>query len=298
MRFVFLLLFTMLVLTPLRPSHAQDAAATSHAAHEGHVFRIIAIDYAFQAVDEIPSGWTTIEFTNQGEEPHMLLFHRLPEGRNFDEYAADVWRPINEAWMTLLDEGRGRLQISGIPEWFNAAEQWMGGAGILGPGLSMEITVNLEPGTYAMECYVKSVDGEFHAMEGMIRELVVTDSRSEMTPPDADIEITLTNDGMAIEGDLTPGRHLVKVDLAEGRSNVHVARLEPEADVQDVVDWIHWSEMGGLWPPAPASFIGGLHLLPANGTGYFTLDLEPGRYLFLSEMTARQGVLKEIIVEP
>ena len=282
------------------PCHAQEAASL-HDEHNDQIINITAIDYAFEAPDEIPSGWTTIEYTNKGQEPHMLLFHRLPEDKAFEDFVGKVYPSVNDWWLAIRDEGMSQSdarETIELPKWYNAAQQWMGGAGIIAPGLTSEITLNLKPGTYAMECYIKTEDGELHAMEGMIRELTVTDHKSHTKPPEANIKITLTNNLMAIDGDLAPGKHTIAVHLAEGfMHNVHVARLGPDTNIHKVVDWMYFLNIGGMWPPAPATFLGGMHILQQGETGYFTVDLDQGRYLFVSEMTGSRGVLKEITVK-
>ncbi len=210
-----------IILFGLIMDKAQGQMHSSDTDHSDHSITILAEDYAFQAPDEIPSGWTTIEFT-----------------------------------------------------------------------------MKLPPGTYVMECYVKTEDGELHAMEGMVRELIVTEERSEALRPKADIDITLSNYEMDIEGELTPGQHTVAVHFEEGHyHNVHVARLGAEGSVQDVLHWLPWLEREGLWPPAPATLLGGKNILPEGETGYFTVDLEPGRYLFVSEITGHLGVMREVVVK-
>jgi len=301
MRIIFPIVLVMaLTAGYVSPCLAQEASETVQGAERKSV-EIIATDYAFEAPDEIPSGWTTIEFINEGDDPHMLLFHLLPEGKTFDHFAGEVYPPVNEWWMAVRDDGMDPAearQVASLPAWFRDA-QWMGGAGFIEPGRSTEITMKLPPGTYVMECYVKTKDGELHAMEGMMRGLTVTGERSEATPPEADIHITLSNYELDIDGELTPGFHTVAVHFVEGSNhNVHVARLDAEGSVQDVLDWLPWLEREGLWPPAPATLLGGKNILPEGETGYFTLDLEPGRYLFFSEITGQAGVLKEVAVEP
>lgn len=233
-----------------------------------NMINITAIEYTFEAPDEIPSGWTTIEYTNNGQEPHMLLFHRLPKDRTFDDFVGEVYPPVNNWWLAIRDKGMSRSdarETIELPAWFNAAQQLMGGAGIIAPRLTSLITLNLKPGTYAMECYIKTQDGELHAMEGMIRELTVTDHRSDTKPPEAKVKITPTNNEMAIDGDLTPGKHTIAVHLAEGSMlNVNVVRLEPESKIQMVVDWMYWLNISGLWPPTPVTFLGG-YAYPATG---------------------------------
>jgi hypothetical protein len=52
-------------------------------------------------------------------------------------------------------------------------------------GATMEVAHKggrrLEPGTYAIECYVKTEDGVFHTTHGMITGLTVTEESSIVT---------------------------------------------------------------------------------------------------------------------
>lgn len=268
---------------------------------------IVAEDYAFSAPDEIPAGWNTFRFRNEGAEPHFILLSRLPEGITVDDYQLDLSAAFNRAWLAVRDDGVAQEQamaelFQSLPEWFPAVE-FVGGPGMTAPGLTSQATLDLEPGNYVLECYMKTEDGQFHYMEGMVRPIRVTDARSPATPPPADIRITLSNFEMEVEGDMTPGRHMVEVHIAENPEqgfghNVHVARLETESDVDEMVRWMNAFDLGGLRSPGPATFIGGVQIMPSGNTAYFTLDLEPGRYLLLSEYTGHQGVLREFTVSP
>lgn len=284
------------------PCLAQESAS-----RENSTVDVIAEDYAFEAPDEIPSGWTTLRYANEGEEPHLLLVGRLPDEKTVEDYAGDVLPQFNELWYALrggeLEQKQFMERLGAeLPEWFWSI-QFVGGSGIIEPGHTNEVTLNLEPGSYYLECYAKTEEREFHAMEGMVRGLTVTEASSNSTPPEADIEIKLSNSALTIDGDLTPGKHTVSVQVVEQPEegfghNVHVARLEADAEVNDVMRWINFMEPGGLMQPTPGTFAGGMHALPEGGTGYFTLDLEPGRHLFLSEYTSAQGVWQEVTVEP
>lgn len=280
-------------------------AAAAGPASDANVFEVTAEDYAFRAPAEIPSGWTTVRFANQGEEHHFVFLSRLPEGKNIHNYETELSAQFNNVWYAIRDEGLGMDEAMGmlgesLPEWF-AAVDFVGGPGIVAPGLTSETTVNLEPGNYVMECYLKTADGEFHYMEGMVRPFVVTEDRSEATPPQADIQVTVSNFEMVVEGDLTPGEHTVAVHVAENPEegfghSAHLARLDSDADVDQLVQWMNAFGIDGLRTPAPAQFLGGTHGMPAGNTAYTTMTLEPGRYLWLSEATAHQGVLKEFTV--
>ncbi len=287
----------------------QSNAQAQHSSSDGHSdpsITVLAEDYAFQAPDEIPSGWTNIRYENDGTEPHFLFLTKMPEGITFDAYAGDALVPFNEAWYAMRDEGISTEEVmerlgAQMPDWFWTLE-FSGGTGIISPGRTTDVTLNLEPGTYVLECYMKTEDGELHSMEGMLRELTVTGTPSEITPLAADIAITLSNFEMAIDGNLSPGNHTVSVHVAENPEegfghNVHVARLADDTNTQELIEWMNWFDVDGLRTPSPAIFTGGMQLLPEGGTGYFSLDLEPGRYLFYSEYTGHLGVFQEVTVE-
>jgi hypothetical protein len=296
---------TLLLSLPLATS-AQQAAAPPPQRQDAAVIEITATDYAFRAPDAAPSGWTTIRFTNEGEEPHFIFISRLPEGITIDDYEVDLHGVFAEAWYSVRDGRATQDQaletlFGSMPEWA-ASLQMIGGPGLASPGHVTESTLRLAPGTYALECYVKNADGEIHYMEGMVRPLVITGEDSGGTPPHADIRVTLSNSGMALEGDLTAGRRTFAVHVAENPEvgyghSAHLARLDPETDLDDVIAWMDWFDLDGMAPPAPAEFLGGLHFMPEGETAYFTADLEPGRYVLLSEFTLHMGVLKEFTVD-
>lgn len=288
------------------PLQAQNST-TDKANTESEVVEIIASDYAFEAPEEIQSGWTKIRFINEGEQFHLLLFSRMPVGKNIDNYLTEAGIPYNKLWY-LIRDGKAtpekmKESMEEIPDWFNEVK-FMGGAGLVMPGGEAETTINLPPGYYVLECYAKTEEGEIHFMEGMARPILVTDSSSGVLPPKADIFVTIENDNMKVQGDLTSGKQVVEVNVAEKPDNalghnVHLARLEPGVNLQEVVQWMNWFSPNGLRSPSPANvtFIGGMHFLPINSIGYFTIDFSPGRYLFISGPTAHQGVMKEITIK-
>jgi hypothetical protein len=293
-------LFVVFQGVPLEAQSSGTRAAASQ------VVEIIAEDYALSAPDAIPSGWTTFRLRNQGEEPHFVLISRLPEGKTIDDYEVDLSAHFNRAWVSVRDgekteeEAMGEL-FAALPEWFPELV-FEGGPGMTAAGRESGLTMNLEPGNYVLECYLKTPDGEFHYMEGMIRPMTVTADRSGVEPPRPDIRITLSNFEMTVEGQLTPGPHIARIDLLENPEegfghNVHVARLDADSDIDEIVEWMDAFDLDGLRPPAPATFIGGAQIMPAGRTVYLPLNLEPGRYLFISEYTGNQGVLKEVRVE-
>ena len=284
---------------------ASETAAESPS--DAHLVEVTAVDYAFQAPAEIPSGWTTFRMKNEGQEEHFLLLNRLPNGKTFEDYQREVAAPFDSVWHSLnagsIDKAEaGRRLGSLLPDWYLSSVKQMGGPGLVAPGGISQASAKLDPGTYVIECYVKSPDGEFHSSLGMVRPMTVTDASSGVPAPQADLEMTLSNYDIAIEEEVTPGEHTVAVHFEEhpevGLGNdVHLVRLEHDTDVDEVVQWMGWMNLDGLQAPAPAEFLGGTQEMPVGHTAYFTVDVEPGRYLWISESTAEMGMLKEFTVE-
>lgn len=292
------------------PHHAAPAAPAATPAGPSRaagpqVVDVTAIDYAIRAPEAISSGWTTVRFRNDGQEHHLVIMSRLPEGKTLEDYEQELSAPFARAWDAIQAGRASQEQALGmifeaLPAWFSEL-QFVGGPGLAAPGVTSEVTMDLEPGNYVLECYVKAEDGKLHFMEGMIRPLTVNARRSGTPIPASDIRVTLSNSGMDVQGDLAPGRRTIAVHVAENPEqgfghSMHVARLDPGTSVDDVVRWMNWFELDGLRAPAPARFAGGVNMMPTGSTAYVTVDLEPGRYLIVSEATGAQGVLREVSV--
>ncbi len=260
-------------------------------------------DFAFNAPPQLSSGWTTFRMSNEGEQPHFMMLWKLPENVDFAQYG-DMSRMFQEHYdrFTAGEVTQEEL-VSGLgaalPEWFGELGA-MGGVALTSPGRSAETTVHLEPGDYVMECYVVTPEGIFHGTEGMLRPLIVTEEDTGAAPPAADIEITLTNFEMAVAGDLTAGEHVFAVQAVEAAPgivahDVNLARLNEDTSLEEVASWMNF--ITALRNPSPAEFLGGADHLGGGRTAYFRAVLEPGRYAFVSEGFATQGMLHEFFVE-
>lgn len=269
------------------------------------VLEVTATDYAFRAPASVPAGWTRLRFMNEGKEPHFVFMSRLPAGRTIADYERELSPVFAGAWEAVrggatTDQAMERL-MQELPPWFPEL-QMVGGPGLVAPGGTSESMLRLEPGNYVMECYVKTEDGRIHYMEGMVRPLTVTADRTPAAaPPHPDIAVTLSNNELTLSGDVTAGRRVFAVYWKENPEqgfghSAHLARLKPDTSVDEVVAWMNWFGLKGLAAPAPAEFLGGLHFMPTGETAYFTADLEPGRYLLVSENTAHLGVYREFTV--
>lgn len=271
------------------------------------VIRVSAEEYGFNARSKFPSGWVNLRFENEGEEEHFLLVWRLPEGKIFDDYAAEVAEPFQQLYTRYVAGNLDRATFfeeltAALPEWFFEAVP-MGGPGFTAPGHTSETIIYLEPGdNYVLECYVRSMqeDHRFHGSEGMLRPLVVTTEASGLEPPEHDVEITISNSGLKVAGDLNAGSHMVKVRVEEDPEgflghNVHLARLNADGSSREAALWLNWVDE--LVPPAPVEFLGGAGQTIAGRESYVAIDLEPGRYAWISEMHGIDGFVHEFTVE-
>ncbi|HUE77378.1 MAG TPA: hypothetical protein VMM83_05505 [Longimicrobiales bacterium] len=283
-----------------------DPAPAETAAPQAYVVDVVAEDYAFQAPDSIPSGWVTFRMQNEGEETHFIYLTRLTGGHTYEEYVTQVGAPIAE----LMDlQAAGELTqaevLEGlgteIPAWYWTEASPQGGPGMTAPGGISQATVQLEPGLYIMECFMKTPDGVLHWVEGMIRPLVVTTETSGAPAPTADLHMTLRADAFIVDGELTPGVHTVALTFEEhpevGFGNdVHLARLDPGMDAESLLPWLDFLNPHGLRNPAPVAFLGGSQERPEGNTLYFTVQLEPGRYAWTSEGPEARRMVQEFTV--
>lgn len=291
--------------TSLRSGISDPAPSTAMVPANANVVEVIAEDYAFDAPAAIPAGWTTFRMENAGQETHFIYLTRLPEGKTYDDLNIEVNQPMNELWYAQrageIDQAEMIARLgTELPPWYWTGVEQMGGPGLVAPGGTSQATMHLEPGNYVMECYMKTPDGEFHAMEGMTRPLTVTGEPSGASAPAADVQMTLTNEGIEAPNVLAPGRHTIAVHFAEHpemvKNDVHLARLDGDTSVERLVPWMDWTSIEGLENPAPTTFLGGTHEMPAGYTAYITVELEPGRYAWISESTGPMGVRKEFTV--
>lgn len=277
-----------------------------------NVVEITVTGLQFEAPAEIPSGWSTFRLNNAPEMTHFALIERMPEGVGIAEQQEEVG-PIFQQGMDLLKAGQvdsAMARFGELPEWYHEVV-FLGGPGLTGPGKTAETTLYLGPGTYLLECYVKT-NGIFHSynpspsMYGMVHEFTVTQDSTAMPKPEAMMDIRISGDsGIVVEGQPALGENIVAVHFVDQTvhenfvgHDVHLVRLEEDTDIDELDAWMDWSQPTGLETPAPAEFLGGTNEMPAGSTAYLTVNLEPGRYAWVSEVTnpVAKGMFEEFRV--
>lgn len=244
-----------------------------------YVVEVTAADYAFGMPTEVPSGWVTFKMNNMGQETHNGIIYRYSDSITYKELIATISQALQEK--KILDPTN---------DFNSQIETAMGGPAILSPGLTGETTVLLEPGIYALTCWMVAADGEYHLMKGMTRPFVVTQEDSGAEKPEGTVDITLEDFAINIEDSIGAGDHVFNVHFRT-KENVHLAKLEEGQELEDLKLWMNKAQS-----PSPFTFLGGAEQAPVGMTNTFKASLEPGRYALVTYGTAMNGMTSEIVV--
>ena len=249
----------------------QASAATTTPVH------VVARDFAFEMPETIHGGVVTLRFENRGREPHYMRFMRLASGKTADDVLA--WR-------------RSRTPA---PPWLTPA----GGIGTIAPDISTDYTTRIEPGRYVALCGHPSPDGTPHAEKGMVREFVVGPTLGENTPTRTRTlelrEHAFTFDPPSLKGTVT--WHVV--NRGSLMHQALLVRLPAGVSADAELAWFR----GGSRGPRPGQPVGGVIELGPQGEAWFTVALEPGRYMLLCSVAASasdrhfdRGMVRHFIV--
>ena len=216
---------------------------------------VVAHDYSFDAPDVIPAGMTTFELLNQGQELHHVTLFKLEGGHTLADLEAAMQTPSESL------------------DWLIA----VGGPNAAIPGGSANATLDLQPGNYAMICFIPSSDGAPHFAKGMIRPLTVTSSQGA-TAADlkADVTIELVDYTFILSKPITAGRHTVKV--ANRGPQDHEAVFFKLASGKTLEDFM---AVGEDLANLPGEFWGGVSTMGKGQFNYLTIHFTPGQYLLL-----------------
>lgn len=220
------------------------------------VVTVVARDFSFEAPAEIPAGLVTFQLQNRGEALHHMAVLRLDPGKTLQDLFA------------AMQSGGGKL-----PAW--ARE--VGGPNAPDPGGDANATLLLQPGDYALLCFVDVPDRVPHVMKGMAKLLRVTPASAPAAAQavTGDVTMTLDDYSFALSTPITRGPHTIRVENATAAQSheVELVKLAPGKTLQDLMAWIE-SPQG----PPPGAAIGGIAGLAKGEVASFTYDFAPGEY--------------------
>jgi hypothetical protein len=237
-------------------------------AHEGHTLPQVVfkgLDYAFDSPDTIEAGLVTLNFENIGEEDHHLQIARINDGVSLEDFMT-----------TLQTNGEAAF----------ALVEFVGGVGVIQPGVSQSVTVNLQkPGLYIALCIIPNGEGVPHLALGMIKPIevvaptnVVATETPEADLPQADLEVHMLDFGYDIPTQVNAGKQTWEVFNAGVQPHeMLIAKLEDGKSISDVLTYLQNGEEG----VAPYTFQGGAQAMATAYSSFVEFDLAPGNYVAL-----------------
>jgi uncharacterized cupredoxin-like copper-binding protein len=231
---------------PLVKSVASGPAA------KARLVTVTGADFTFDAPETIPAGVTEFRFVNKGPSIHHMQILKLIDGKTFEDLGTALANPgPPPAWIKML-----------------------GGPNAPAPGTESNATLTLEPGNYAIICFV-DIGGPPHFTKGMVRQLTVVPSQGAAAPnPKADITASLFDYSFTLSSPIRAGAHTIRVDNTGPQTHeMELLRLAPGKSVADFVAWL-----GDMKGPPPAKPIGGIAAIESGMSQLFTADFAPGEY--------------------
>ncbi|PWN08174.1 hypothetical protein [Rhodohalobacter mucosus] len=273
---------------------------------------ITAVGLTFEAPDTIQSGWTTFQLDNQSDMIHFALFQKFPQGKGLVDHQEEIAPFFQNVMNGINGMEPADPEIGAAPpEWYSNV-QMMGGPGLVSGNLNAETTFYIEPGTYLVECYVKT-NGIFHSYNpspdvyGMAIEITVTENPDATAPPASTSTLNISSEGgIEMTGSQVRGENVVEVIFEDQNTyanfvghDVHLVRLDEAADEEAISSWMNWTSPSGLETPAPATFIAGTNEMPAGSSAYLHLNLEPGDYMWIAEVPepGSKGMVQRFTIE-
>ncbi|WP_228852013.1 hypothetical protein [Aegicerativicinus sediminis] len=279
--------------------------------YENGKLEVITEAMEFYTADTINSGWNTIVYHNESPETHFIMLDMYPSDTlTMDNVKNELLPPFDEGMRLLMEEkpDSAMAAFGKIPAWF-ADIRFLGGTGLISAGQTATSTINLEPGKYLMECYVKMANGEWHTSHGMAKFIRVLDEPTNLKPSAPDYKISISStEGIKLEGEPTSGKRVFEVNFIDQKPyehfmghDVNLVKYEDGIDLSTLIHWMNWMYPDGLRTPTPGgiTFLGGVNNCEAGMKGYFEAELEPGNYLLIAEVpdADKKGMFKKFTVK-
>jgi hypothetical protein len=247
------------------------------------VVPVSSANYTFDAPDTVDAGWTTFQFSNNGDDIHYAHIVQLDSGRTAKE--------LLEAYAEAIRTSAAR------PKWIRR----FGGPGGAGPGGSSAVTQNLEPGSYVWICPVEDTAGHAHFAKGESKAFVVRAAMNpagQAPPPVATAVIRLMDFTFKVDSQLKAGRHTIRVENAGLEPHdLVMMKLAPGETLEQVRAFLNPErarrpgEAGQPLPPLKSLELlaGGIAVIAPGMHVFFQTDLTPGEYVLVCMTTAPDG---------
>jgi hypothetical protein len=246
----------LLSLIVLLLSGCAVAAAPQGAEQTLPEFVIQASEYAYDSPDQVEAGLTLVALENQGELAHHAQLARLPEGMALD------------GWLGLMGEN---------PPAAIQAVTYVGGPGLLDPGLRQEVVIDLTPGSYVVVSFVFDAEGMPYLAKGMVKpfEVVAPSVAVNSRSVESNGKVELLDYSFILPVEISAGPQTWQVvNEAQEVHEVMVMKLNDGVSVLDALAYLHAPDGA-----QPYVNIGGFQAITPGESGWLQLDLEPGHYV-------------------
>lgn len=223
---------------------------------------MIATEYDFEMEGTTNAGFNRVTMDNQGAEDHHAILFRINDDSSPEHFEA-------------------ALMSGDIGELLGASTAY-GGPNI-GPGGSVSVVINLDPGMYMAVCIVPDQDGVPHVAHGMVAPLEVTDGVVSEEEPESSLDISMIEMSfVGLPESVDAGDHVWKV--ANDGAQLHEIALLQLADGLNVDDLLGLltgeptEAIGALQGP-PFAMVGGTAPQSGGIVNYLEISLETGRHV-------------------
>jgi len=234
-----------------------EPVVSMHFATDPAKARVVTVtgeDFKFDAPDVIPAGLTEFRFVNKGPSLHHMAILKLTGGKTIDDLRAALANP------------------GPPPAWVKE----MGGPNAPDPGLEANATMTLEPGNYALICFV-DIGGPPHFAKGMVRPLRVVPAKTNTPKPKPDVTASLIDYGFKLSAPIRAGTRTIRVvNVASQHHEVELVQLNPGVTLGQFMKWM--DKMEG---PPPGKALGGVAGMEPGMSQYFTANFTPGNYALI-----------------
>jgi uncharacterized cupredoxin-like copper-binding protein len=247
---------------------------------------IVTHDFRFDAPDSVPAGLTRVRLRNEGKEHHHAQIVRLGPGVTIPKLLEALAK-----------------SVASVP----AGTKFVGGPNVPAKGGTSEVVLTLEPGQYALICFVSGDDHMPHLAKGMTRLVTVTPqqfvvAKSKPRQPVADIRMTLHDYAFELPPVITAGRHTIRVENTAAQPHEAVlGKLKPGKTVADLMQWMKTRD-GDM----PGEEVGGTVGLSTGEVNFINVDLAAGEYVLLcfvpdakdNKPHLSHGMIRQFTVSP
>ncbi len=219
---------------------------------------IEAFDFGYKTLGSIPGGQTRVQFKNTGKEIHHAQFMLLNTGVTPDQLGAAFAKGPDAAFGLVT---------------------FPGGPGVILPGSSTEVILNLKEGQYMIACFIAGDDHIPHLAKGMLMPLKVTAAPAAASPaPAVNGTITLFDFNFTMPDTLPAGKSMYTVANTGAQFHeFNIGQIPPGKTMEDVK--AYYAATAPPAGPPPLIPMGGMNALTKGNTGIAVFDLTPGSYV-------------------